>query len=166
MRANHSCPHPSPPPSRPSDVLAQLASSSNTTSLPNPLHRGHHQIKFLDFMTYLGKRCRLHPVLTLPTSATAGLVPHHHDDMPQEQSHQPYSGEERTKSIHKTLRDTVVSTHFAGLGPDMAIGNDFFSTHHVCVCVHRTTASTCRHLGTGERARSTKTMWPYFLAVS
>lgn len=36
------------------DVLVQLASSSNTASLSNPLHRGHHQIKFLDFTTYLG----------------------------------------------------------------------------------------------------------------
>lgn len=64
-----------PPPIPPSDVLAQLASSNNTTSLPNPLHRGHHQIKFLDFMTYLGKRHRLHPVLTLPKQAKGRTCP-------------------------------------------------------------------------------------------
>ena len=63
------------PPIPPSDVLAQLASSSNTTSLPNPLHRGYNQIKFLDFMTYLGKRHRLHPVLTLPKQATGRTCP-------------------------------------------------------------------------------------------
>lgn len=55
-----------PPALTPSDVLAQLPLSNNTTSLPNPLHRGHHAVEFLDFLTYLGKRHSLHPVLTLP----------------------------------------------------------------------------------------------------
>lgn len=38
------------PPVPSSDVLAHLASSNNTALLPNLLHRGHHQIKFLDLM--------------------------------------------------------------------------------------------------------------------
>lgn len=65
-----------PPPLTPSDVLAQLALSNNTTSLPNPLHRGHHAIKFLDFLTYLGKQHSLHPVLcTLPEGARGRNCP-------------------------------------------------------------------------------------------
>lgn len=55
-----------PPQLTPSDVLAQLSLSNNTTSLPNPLHRGHHAVEFLDFLTYLGKRHSLQSVLTLP----------------------------------------------------------------------------------------------------
>lgn len=64
-----------PPPLTPGDVLAQPASSNNTTSLPNPLHRGHHAIKFLDFLTYLGKRHSLHPMLTLPEEAVGRTCP-------------------------------------------------------------------------------------------
>lgn len=62
-----------PLPLAPSDVLAHLALSNNTTSLPNPLHRGHHAILY--FLTYLGKQHSLHPVLTLPEGATGRTCP-------------------------------------------------------------------------------------------
>lgn len=122
-------------------MLAQLASSSNTASLPNPLHRGRHQIKFLDLMhtqnDLFGQAAqtasRAHPP---QASHRQGLS--YKAVMSCRRSTPTGFTLGRTRSAHKTHRDTVLRMYVAGL----RCGNVFFYQP-----VHIHMMSTSLHAG-------------------
>lgn len=130
-------------------MLAQLASSSNTASLPNPLHRGRHQIKFLDLMhtqnDLFGQAAqtasRAHPP---QASHRQGLS--YKAVMSCRRSTPTGFTLGRTRSAQKTHRDTVLRMYIAGLRR----GNVFLSarayTHdvHITPCLHAQDNSECK----------------------
>lgn len=131
------------PPVPSSDVLAHLASSNNTALLPNLLHRGHHQIKFLDLMhmhhDLFGQTART-AYCAHPPQASHGQGLSYNTTVTCCRSTPTGFPLRRTRSAQKTHRETVMTKHIVGLRP----GNAFLSIHITScpACVHRPTAST------------------------